>query len=603
MEFVEGEPLSDRIKRGPLSVQSVLHMAAQVADALDEANALGIVHRDIKSANLILTPRGRFKILDFGLAKTLKEPTEADGALTMAETQAGAVVGTVSYMSPEQALGQPVDHRSDLFSLGVVMYETLTGRLPFVGDTFTAVIDQIVRHEPPALARLNYDVPPRLQDIVRKLLSKAAATRYQSAKELLVDVKALRQEIELARQVGAVSERSTPDSTSPPLANVVAVLPFANITREPADDWIGSGIAETVTADLKSIRGLKVLGRERVFDALRDLSSSSIGQVGEQASIDVGKHLRATWLVSGGYQRLGDRIRITARGVDVESGAIVRTVKIDGKIDDIFTLQDQIVYELAQGINVTLNDSEVASIEQKETVSVEAYEARSTAMMNLMEGTPQALDRAIHLAEKATVLDPNYAEAWATLATAYDFKGTFLGLPDISLKAVEMARKAIALNPKLADAHRWLGFALMSVDQYEEAISSIQVAAQLEPGDANVYSSLGRAYWVGRGDLDAGISNLERSMPLTLTLATPTSNWGCSMRCAATTTRPRRRAGVRSICRSGSCPDAKGYRSLAPIRVWDTSTISEVSTTRHCVYSSDRSTHWNHRVMHSKTVA
>lgn len=176
MEFVEGEPLSDRIKRGPLSVQSVLHMAAQVADALDEANALGIVHRDIKSANLILTPRGRFKILDFGLAKTLKEPTEADGALTMAETQAGAVVGTVSYMSPEQALGQPVDHRSDLFSLGVVMYETLTGRLPFVGDTFTAVIDQIVRHEPPALARLNYDVPPRLQDIVRKLLSKAAAT-------------------------------------------------------------------------------------------------------------------------------------------------------------------------------------------------------------------------------------------------------------------------------------------------------------------------------------------------------------------------------------------------------------------------------------------
>ena len=511
MELVEGEPLSDRIKRGPLSVQSVLHMAAQVADALDEANALGIVHRDIKSANLILTPRGRFKILDFGLAKTLKEPTEADDGLTMAQTQAGAVVGTVSYMSPEQALGKPVDHRSDLFSLGVVMYETLTGRLPFVGDTFTAVIDQIVRHEPPALARLNYDVPPRLQDIVRKLLSKAAAARYQSAKELLVDVKALRQEIELASQVGTVSERSTPDSTSSPLANVVAVLPFANITREPADDWIGSGIAETVTADLKSIRGLKVLGRERVFDALRDLSSSSIGQVDEQASIDVGKHLRATWLVSGGYQRLGDQIRITARGVDVESGAIVRTVKIDGKIDDIFTLQDQIVYELAQGINVTLNDSEVASIEQKETVSVEAYEARSTAMMNLMEGTPQALDRAIHLAEKATVLDPNYAEAWATLAAAYDFKGTFLGLSDISLKAVEMARKAIALNPKLADAHRWLGFALMSVDQYEEAISSIQVAAQLEPGDANVYSSLGRAYWVGRGDLDAGISNLERA--------------------------------------------------------------------------------------------
>ena len=512
MELVEGEQLSARVKRGPLSVKRVLQMAGQVADALEEAQTLGIVHRDIKSANLILTPRGRVKILDFGLAKTLTDPAQGNDAATMAETQAGTVVGTVSYMSPEQALGKPVDHRSDLFSLGVVMYECLTGRLPFVGDTFAAVIDQVIRHEPPALARLNYDVPPRLQDIVRKLLAKAAGARYQSAKELLVDVKALGRELELESQVaGVVRERSAPDVATSPPENVVAVLPFANITREPADDWIGSGIAETVTADLKSIKGLKVLGRERVFDALRDLSSSSVGLVDDQASIDVGRHLRATWLVSGGYQRLGDQIRITARGVDVESGTVLRTVKIDGRIDDIFTLQDKIVYELAQGINLTLNDSEVATIQQKETESVEAYEARSTAMMNLMEGTPQALDRAIHLLEKATTLDPNYAQAWGALGAAYDFKGNFLGVPEISAKAVETARKAVALNPKIADAHRWLGFALMSIDQYEEAIASIEEAARLEPGDANVYSSLGRAYWVGRGDLDAGIANLERA--------------------------------------------------------------------------------------------
>ena len=166
----------------PLDVPTILRLTGQVADALDEAHGLGIIHRDIKSANLLLTQRGRIKILDFGLAKTLGTSGLGADEPTLAETQLGTVVGTVSYMSPEQALGQEVDHRSDLFSLGVVMYEGLTGRLPFVGKTLAAVVDQILRQEPPALARLNYDVPARLQDIVRKLLAKTTSNRYQSAK-------------------------------------------------------------------------------------------------------------------------------------------------------------------------------------------------------------------------------------------------------------------------------------------------------------------------------------------------------------------------------------------------------------------------------------
>ena len=231
MELVEGEPLSDRLKRGPLRVAEVLRMAGQVADALDEAHGLGIIHRDIKSANLIMTPRGRVKILDFGLAKTIGR-----GALgeqqTMAETQLGMVVGTVSYMSPEQALGKKVDHRSDLFSLGVVMYESLTGRLPFVGDTFAAVVDQILRQEPPALARLNYDAPARLQDIVRKLLTKSATARYQNARDLLIDIKTLQKDLELETQLGSTDLSSVTRAPAVPTKRTVAVLPFANITRE-----------------------------------------------------------------------------------------------------------------------------------------------------------------------------------------------------------------------------------------------------------------------------------------------------------------------------------------------------------------------------------
>ena len=254
-----------------------------------------------------------------------------------------------------------------------------------------------------------------------------------------------------------------------------------------------------------------MLGRERVFDALRDLGSSDSGSLDERVSINVGQQLGATWLISGGYQRLGDVIRITARGVDVASGTVIRTVKIDGQISDIFGLQDKIVYELSQGINLKLNPSEVAAIERQETKSVEAYEMRSRAMMNLMEGSPQALDRAIHLLEKATSEDADYAAAWAALGAAYDFKGQFLSLRDLSLKAVDMERRAIAIDPQLADAHRWLGMALLSVTRYDEAIVAIEEALRLEPGDANVYSALGRAYWIGKGDLDAGVSHLERA--------------------------------------------------------------------------------------------
>lgn len=513
MELVDGEPLSQRLTRGPLDPPTVVRMAGQIADALDEAHTRGIVHRDIKSANLIIGPRGRVKILDFGLAKSTGLDAGSSDQLTLAATQAGAIVGTVAYMSPEQALGRAVDHRSDLFSLGVVMYEALSARLPFGGDSFAAVLDQVIRQEPPPLLQVSHGVPTRLVDIVQKLLGKTPELRYQSARELLGDLKQLRTALDVESQISHVASQSSVAILAPAPApkNVLAVLPFSNITGEPGDNWIGSGIAETVTADLKSVRGLTVLGRERVFDALRDFGSVDSGRVDERVSIEVGRQLRANWLISGGYQRLGDAIRITARVVDVQSGSVLRTVKIDGQIGDIFALQDKIVYELSQGIDLTLNDSEVAAIERKDTESVEAFEAHSRAMMSLMEGTPQALDRAIDLLEQATTLDPSYAAAWAALGAAHDFKGSFLGARDLSIRSVDMLRKAVALNPKLIDAHRWLGMSLLSIGRADEAVASIEQAARLDPGDANTFSALGRAYWVGRGDLDHGIANLERA--------------------------------------------------------------------------------------------
>ena len=518
MELVEGEALADRLQRGPLSIRQTLGMTLQIADALDEAHGLGIIHRDIKSANLILEPNGRVKILDFGLAKFTGSGVEQNNAQTIAQTSLGLVVGTVSYMSPEQALGRRVDSRSDLFSLGVVMYESLTGRLPFGGEATPAVVDALVQAEPPPLSQLS-EMPAQFEDAVRKLLKMDPAARYQSARELLVDLRAIKQALERRPepQTGSSASGLTIGHrpTDPPAAaNAVAVIPFTNITREPTDDWIGSGIAETVTADLKSIKELSLIGRERVFDALRVLGSSGGDTLDERMAIEVGRQLRATWLVTGGYQRLGDLIRITARFVEVGSGAVARTVKIDGTIGDIFSLQDKIVFELSQGMQLTLKDSERAEIQRQETESVEAYENRSRAMMNIMEGSPQALDHAILLLEKATRLDPSYAAAWAALALAYDLKGSFMGLRELSEKAVEVGRRATQLKPNLADAHRWLGGALLSLGNFEDAIGAMTEATRLEPDDAGVHQSLGRAYWVGRGDIDAGIAELERALAI-----------------------------------------------------------------------------------------
>ena len=300
MELVEGELLSDRLQRGPLSVSQAVDTGLHVADALEEAHTLRTVHRDVKSANLIVTERGLVKMLDFGLAKFTGPTGPADAAgPTIAQTQFGTVVGTVSYMSPEQALGRPVDHRSDLFSLGVVLHETLTGRLPFEGDTLTAVIDAILHQEPQALARFNYEVPPHLDTIVRKMLEKDPNRRYQSARDLMIDLRAVR------RDLDARSRPSTPRPLSAHNVaagagaevaprNAVAVIPFLNITREPTDDWIGSGIAETVTADLKSIRGLSVIGRERIFDALRHLGTAELTDPDERFTTAMGGQLLAT---------------------------------------------------------------------------------------------------------------------------------------------------------------------------------------------------------------------------------------------------------------------------------------------------------------------
>ena len=536
MEFVEGETLSSKLSRGPLPILDTIDVAMQVADALDEAHALGIIHRDIKSSNLIITERGLVKVLDFGLAKvtgsllTTSDTNSQDTEKLGQETVAGLVLGTVSYMSPEQALGKDVDHRSDIFSLGVVTYEMLTAQVPFAGESSTSVIDHIVHYEPPALARLNYNIPQELERIIRKTLEKDPDFRYQSAREMYIDLRNLQRDLDSNNRTASVAHpitehhptallsdtRQVADATAAmsKLENAVAVMTFSNITGEPEDEWIGSGIAETVTSDLKKVKGLSVIGRERTFEVLKDLQTGALNEFDESVAIDIGRRLAAQWILGGGYQRIGEMIRITARVIDVGTGEVVRTVKIDGKISEIFNLQDKIVYELSQGLNLELATSEIDDIAADETQSVEAYESFSRGMINLRTGSRDSLDRAIYYFEKAAEVDPNYAGAWAALAAAYDLKGGFLSIPELSIKAVEFAEKAVKLNPKLSHAHQFLGGAYSTLGRYDEAIAAMNEAVRLEPNNAGAHGSLARAYWIGKGMIEEAIVELERAVSI-----------------------------------------------------------------------------------------
>jgi serine/threonine protein kinase/Tfp pilus assembly protein PilF len=518
MEYVEGDVLSSRISRGPLPVRDSVEITLQVADALGEAHDRGIVHRDIKSANIIVTARGQVKVLDFGLAKFLQPPggrASVDAALTVgSDTMTGTVLGTVSYMAPEQALGRPADPRSDLFSLGVVFYEMLAGRLPFQGQSFSEVVDAILHQPPPALARFNYAVTPDIDAVVRRALEKSPEMRYQDARSMFVDLNRLRSLVDDTVRLATSGSRSSGSlGVSPTPDNSIAVITFANITREPTDAWIGSGIAETVTADLKNVPGLTVIGRERVFDALRNLDQS-LEPNDDKFAIEIGRGLGARWIVAGAYQRLGSRLRITARFVEVDTGAVLRNVKIDGGLDDIFALQDRIVFELTQDLKLTLEQSAINQISQPETRSVEAYELFSRGMMTLRLATRDAPDRAISMFERALAVDAEYAEAWAGLGTAYQVKGVFLGLPELLDKSIQCAERALALDPSLAEAYVALGSALFARGRTDEAASALETAIVKDAKHARAHAMLARVHWIGRGDLKRGIKELERAVAI-----------------------------------------------------------------------------------------
>lgn len=501
MAYYEGELLEDKIDRGPLPIREALDLGIQVASGLELAHEQGILHRDIKPANILVTRRGEAKILDFGLAKIV-----GAGKLT----RTGTSMGTLSYMSPEQLRGEAVDGRSDVWALGAVVYEMATGRRAFGGDNEGAVVYAILNREPEPATAANDRRHRGLEPIVRTALAKAPGDRYRSMRELRVDLEALRRRMPTGQQeptaprpddlptlahssVAPAPDRASPVRAADRAGNTIAVVDFRNISQDPEAEWLTSGIAETLSVDLGRIASLRVVGRQLVRAAMADLRVTDPDPVELRR---LAARLGARWVFWGGYQKLGESIRITAQCLDTRGGMALETIKIDGSMSEIFALQDEIIRRLVEALELEMSPSERRNVERPETRDLEAYEYCARARRLIHEMGRRGLEEARGYLQKAIDLDPDYALAYASLGQLQCIR--FIATTDRGdlEQAIAHLERARRIDPDLADAYLWSAYAYSRIDRFEEALESARRSVQLDPDNPMSSYFLGTTLWL-----------------------------------------------------------------------------------------------------------
>jgi serine/threonine-protein kinase len=499
MEYVAGRTLAAIAAEGPLALHTILGIAGQVADALAHAHLHGIVHRDIKPSNVMVTDGGLVKVLDFGVARPVTSIVDVEASTRSADSVrlSTSVVGTLPYMSPEQATGRPIDGRSDMFSLGVVLYELIAERRPFDGATAVQVLEALLLHDPPPLeARFRDARVPAVERVIRRMLEKQPARRFDDLRSVGLALAA----------VGRAEPAAAPAAaTGPPL---LAVAGFRNITADAEDDWLGTGIAETLITDLSAFDGVAVVPGSRVHGLMRTLGEQT-GETGEALWLRTGRELGARWVLAGSFQRSGDALRVTASLLEVATGQAARTIKVDGRLNDIFALQDRLVRDLTEGLRAVTKTAGTAT---QDTGIVGAYEAFSRGVLNLRSETYESLERAILLFERAVALDPRYARAHLELGAAYATKADYLALDELRVRAVAFLRRALDLQPGSVRGLRELGSVLIAMGREAEGFECLHHALEVDPADAGALGAMARALFIGRAQFADAASWYERAL-------------------------------------------------------------------------------------------
>ncbi len=578
-EYIEGVTLRERMKRGPLPVEEALDVAIQITSALAAAHAKEIVHRDIKPENIMLREDGYVKVLDFGLAKLAENRSTTPEAPTQVHTDIGAVIGTARYMSPEQARGIEVDGRTDIFSLGIVLYEMLAGRSPFEGATNHEVVASILKEEPHALSEHVEHVPPRLQEVVSRALRKERDERYQTAREMLDDLRTLKQDLEfelkLARAGKNVSDApaggaaagvtSTDQYALPtahePLAratmsgilhsaeykrrghvvlfgavalalaiaffsywyfsrpagaiNSVAVLPFVNVGGDANTEYLSDGLTESLINSLSELPNLKVIARSSVFRYKGK-------EVDPQA---VGRELGVHAVLTGRVVRMNDDdLFIETELVDVDTQTRLWGERYNRKLSDIIALQDDISREISEKLRLKLSGEERKQLAKRYTESAEAYQLYWKGRYYWNKRRPEDIREALRNFQQAIDLDPTYALAYTGLADCYVLGNLLQLSPKEAMPvAIEKTNRALAIDPQLAEAHTSLAKIRLSYEwDWAGAETEFRRALELKPGYATAHQWYG-VYLSEMGRHDESLEHRKRALeldPLSLSIST-----------------------------------------------------------------------------------